>query len=277
MRLDFVKSKIYKFRPQEIKSRIQSLRSRLYLTFWKLTLKLVMKTKLIDRDIHSASAELFKMHEKNTPVVLITSHLRVSKFPLSYITTRSVFSEAERLAQTKKSVDSAIENFPASEIFLIDNSNVDETSLQELKLSSNVRTLAINSKVSRLLSKSPYKGLGEACVTLALLRICKDEGADFCKLSGRYHLSPKTKNLFPINGILFKNSGPSSVTIFYALGDKEIKKEWFLHLHENLWRLATGAGLEEVFHSFTVINNLQDSPLLGVEGLVAVDGNRISF
>jgi hypothetical protein len=139
---------------------------------------------MIHRDIDSISTQLFTMHKKNSPIVLITSSLRVSKSPLSYTPTRSIFSEIERLAQTKISIESALGNFPTSEIFLIDNSNVEEASLQELKINSNVKTLTINSKVSRYLSKSPYKGLGEAYVTLAMLKICKDEDSDFVSSQG---------------------------------------------------------------------------------------------
>ena len=277
MRLIFGKTTIHKFRPRNIKKKIKSLSWNLYLQFWKLTIKVILETKMIHRDIDSTSNELLKLHEKNSPIVLITSSLRVSKFPLSYTPTRSVFSEKKRLAQTKTSIESVLGNFPTSEIFLIDNSSEEEASLQALKIDSNVKTLTINSKVSRYLSKSPYKGLGEAYVTLALLKICKDEDSDFCKLSGRYHLTPNNKDLFPINRILFKNLNSSSITVFYAIGDKNIKQEWFLYLYENLWRLAKGAGIEDVFYSFTEKNGLQDSPMLFVEGLVSTDGSSISF
>jgi hypothetical protein len=217
------------------------------------------------------------MHKKDTPIVLITSSLRPSQFPLSYTPTRSIFSEAERMAQTKISIESVSRNFPDNEIFLIDNSNVGESFLQELKINSNVITLSIDSKVCRYLSKSPYKGLGEAYVTLALLRICKDEETDFCKLSGRYHLTSKTKDLFPIDKILFRTLNSSSITVFYAMRDKKIKEEWLAYLEENLCRLAEGAGIEQVFHSFTEKNRLQESPTLYVQGLVSVDGSSVSF
>ena len=110
-----------------------------------------------------------------------------------------------------------------------------------------------------------------------MLRICKDEETDFCKLSGRYHLTSKTKDLFPINKILFRTLNSSSVTVFYAIRDIKIKEEWFLYLGENLGRLAEGAGIEDVFYSFTEKNGLQESPILYVEGLVSVDGSSISI
>jgi len=263
--------------PKSIANVVKNRSWKIYLLFWKILFILVLRTKVIHRDINSISTELMKIHKKDTPVVLVTSSLKVSRFPLSNSSTRSVFSLSERLAQTKLSIESALQNFPSSEIFLIDNSNVNETSLQELKLSQNVRIVSINNNISKLLSLSPYKGLGEAYITLALLGICKDEEFDFCKLSGRYVLTPKAKYLFPIKEILFKNLNRFSMTVFYALGTQNTKQLWYLYLYENLWRLSRGTSIEEVLYSFTHENSLRDSPKLYVEGSLSIDGSKVSL
>lgn len=274
----FSRKTIYrKLWPKSIANVVKSRSWKIYLLFWKISFILVLRTRVIHREINSISTELMKIHKKDTPVVLITSSLKVSRFPLSNSSTRSVFSLSERLAQTKLSIETALQNFPSSEIFLIDNSNVNETSLQELKLSPNVRIVSISNNISKYLSLSPYKGLGEAYITLALLGICKDEEFDFCKLSGRYVLTPKAKDLFPIKEILFKNLNRLSMTVFYALGTQNTKQLWYLYLYENLWRLSRGTSIEEVFYSFTHENSLRDSPKLYVEGLLSIDGRKVSL
>jgi len=263
--------------PKGIAYVVKRLSWKTYLLVWKISFILILRTRLIHREINSISTELMKIHRKDTPIVLITSSLKVSRFPLSNSSTRSVFSLSERLAQTKLSIESAIQNFPSSEIFLIDNSNVNETFLQELRLCPNVRTVSISNKISKYLSLSPYKGLGEAYVTLALLGICQDENSDFCKLSGRYVLTPKAKDLFPIKEILFKNVNRLSMTVFYAVGSQITKQLWYLYLYENLWRLSRGTSIEEILYSFTYENNFQDSPKLYVEGLLSIDGRKVSL
>lgn len=263
--------------PSRIARKIKPQIWKLYFILWKVFLTLIIKTKMIKRAINSASIELLAMHKKGTPIVLITSSLRVSRFLHSNGRTRSVFSLEERLAQTKLSIESALQNFPSSEIFLIDNSNVNKNFLQVLKLSPYVRIVSINNKISKYICISPFKSLGEAYVTLALLGICKDEQVDFCKLSGRYALTPKIKDLFPIKKILFKQVNQFAMTVFYAIGDQNIKQRWLHYLYENLWRLARGVSIEEVFYSFTQENSLQDTPKLYVEGLLSANGSSISL
>jgi hypothetical protein len=275
---DFVdKTLIQKLRTQSVGGVIRFFAQNLYLQSWHLALWLILKTKVIHRDIEFISTKLRTMHKKDMPIVLITSCLRVSKFPLSYTPIRSVFSEEVRIAQTKQSIDSVLQIFPNSEIFLIDISNVEETLLKQLELNQNVRAVQINSRIARYLSKSPYKGLGEAYITLAVLKICKGENLDFFKLSGRYTLTPRAKEILPIRDILFKTLNQTAVTIAYGIGNQSIKEAWCDYLTKNLTLLAKGVSIEQVFYSFTIGRNLQESPSLHAEGLISINGSYTSF
>ena len=275
---DFVhKTLIQKLRTQRSWGGIRFMAQNLYLQSWHLALWLILKTKLIHRDIELISTKLRTVHKKDMPIVLITSCLRVSKFPLSYTPTRSVFSEEVRIAQTKQSVESVLQIFPNSEIFLIDISNVEVKLLKQLELSPNVRAIPINSGISKYLSKGPYKGLGEAYITLAVLNICRDENIDFFKLSGRYTLTPRAKELLPIRDILFKTLNRTAVTVFYGIRNQSIKDAWCDYLAKNLTLIAKGESIEQVFYSFTIRRNLQESPSLHAEGLISINGSYTSF
>lgn len=275
---DFVHKTVFqKIRTQRASGVIRFLAQNLYLQSWHLALLLILKTKVIHRDIEYTSTKLRTIHKKEMPIVLITSCLRVSKLPLSYTPARSVFSEEMRIAQTKQSIESVLQIFPNSEIFLIDISNAQVNSLKQLEINPNVRTIQINSGISKYLSKSPYKGLGEAYITLAVLKICKDENSDFFKLSGRYTLTSRAKELLPIRDILFKTLNQTAVTVFYGIGNQSVKDAWCDYLSKNLTLLAKGVSIEQVFYSFTKERNLQESPSLHVEGLISVNGSHTSF
>lgn len=67
------------------------------------------------------------------------------------------------------------------------------------------------------------------------------------------------------------------MTVFYAVGSQITKQLWYLYLYENLWRLSRGTSIEEILYSFTYENNFQDSPKLYVEGLLSIDGRKVSL
>jgi len=237
----------------------------------------MLKASLIQKDTKTSSNKIKRFNKLHKKVFLITSTLHISNSPLSYKPTRSVFSEEERIMQTKQSVDSILLNFPESDIFIIDNSKIDKIKLQILEVNSNVKIVNLNSKICHFLSKTPYKGIGEAYVTLVLLDIYKDDDSEFLKLSGRYELTSDVKFLFPIRGILFREINKTSITVFYGIGTQVLKKDWYNYLLKNLKLIARGRGIEEIFYSFTSTRGLTSSPNLFAQGMVSVDGSFVSF
>ena len=250
---------------------------KLYLRVWMLPFDIMYKSKILLWDIRKSSNLLLSLHKNGNPIFFISSTITVPKLPLSYNSIRSVFSEEDRLTQTKLSIESAIQSFPDSEIFLIDNSKVSLAKLSELELGPNVRIVRMESLICKYLSKSPFKGLGEAFLTLAVLNFCKNDDSTFFKLSGRYTLTANAERKFPIDDILFRNNDDWAVTIFYGIGKKKIKSDWQCYLYQNLPLLAKGVALESVLSNFSKVHGFQGSPILHVEGFLSPTGDFISY
>ena len=69
-----------------------------------------------------------------TNLVLITSIIKTPDIPLSYISTRSVFTHNERFEQTKKTIQTIREKIPNSKILIVECSELDNEQNEYLKI-----------------------------------------------------------------------------------------------------------------------------------------------
>ena len=164
-------------------------------------------------------------------IVIITSVLNCVDMPLSYYSTRSVFTVKERYEHTLKSIESIKESIPNVEILFCECSDLEKYKNYEKYIRNNVNyyynfydNIKIRDNVNGKL-----KGLGESSILLEACEILlknKKIYKNIFKLSGRYYLNKEFKyDLFVNNNNIFTkwdNSNTSYCTVFYKINMHDI-------------------------------------------------------
>lgn len=218
---------------------------------------------------------------------IVTSVIAASDRELNYSKTRSIYSQEERIKQTKQTVASIREMAPGSAVWVVEGGIQDYGETVDLGCD---RYIYVGDKPKvRKAVDSKRKGVGEAEMLLAVI----DEIRDFpfvFKISGRYRLNHQFRiDDFDFERCNFKNyTGKDS---FYIGESKYIKGSHSTRLygiplkHLDMWEKALrrsvlsmklrGAGIENVMCRYFHGDVMFYHDCLGIEGNVAVNGEKI--
>jgi mannosyltransferase OCH1-like enzyme len=212
-------------------------------------------------------------------IVIITSVLNCIDNPLSYYSTRSVFTMKERYGHTLKSIESIKKFIPNVDILFCECSDLEGNKNYEEIIRGKVEyyynfydNIKIRENVNGLL-----KGLGEASILLEALELLfknKKNYKNIFKLSGRYYLNDKFNyEIFNNNNNIFTNwdnSNSSYCTIFYkiCMNDIFLFKE---SLNNSISDLNKNSSIEQCIYKYfnkniELYNKLEISGYLSTEG-----------
>lgn len=189
-------------------------------------------------------------------LVLVTSVIRTSSNPLSYISSRSIYSSTERFEQTKKTIQTIREKIPNHKILIVECSEL--TSDENIYFSENSDyfiNLITDPQVKDYVS-SISKSLGEGSMTIcALDYIIKNhiEYDNLIKISGRYWLSAKFNyNYFNNSDIIIKYIDDNESNVFTALYKlpKPYTNKLYDYLKSNINLMFNCVGYENIFAGF---------------------------
>lgn len=167
-----------------------------------------------------------------TNICLINSAICTSQSPLSYITTRSVFTHEERFQQVLRTIESVRQYMRDTYIVLSDATNVPKEWVRKLRESvEHYIDLSEDSRISELANHCPYKGVVDCEQTLAaLLHINFNSditSKHVFKISGRYTLTPSFEHKYFDNDFVvfkkvpdtcfFKESTEACYTFMYKV------------------------------------------------------------
>lgn len=205
---------------------------------------------------------------------LITSVIKTPSLPLSYTSTRSVFTHEERYIQTLKTIESVKNKIPGVIICLVECSDLDKD--QVAKITSAVDYFLNIFDDTELRSKvySPSKSMGEGTMTIAALDYINArqiEYNSFYKISGRYWLND---SFSPYDYPIFVKSneiGHGIPTTLYKLNNDSVDA-FHKFLLEKYSDMKNCKGYELIFAEFIMqLPNVMFVPTLGVSGYVSVD------
>jgi hypothetical protein len=217
-------------------------------------------------------------------LVLITSIICTPNNPLSYTSTRSVFTHEERFTQTKKTIESVKEKIPNSKIIIVECSQLNEEQTDYLTKNTDYFINLINEpdKCKNIYSKS--KSLGEGTMTIeALNYIIKNDILfdNFFKITGRYWLSDSFNYThFDNNDIIIHNihnDKNNTCTSLYKLNKTNIE-DFYNFLISNMNLMFQCIGYEVLFAIFLNLpknNKVIHMNKIGVNGYISVSNDFI--
>ena len=136
-----------------------------------------------------ANKSIFNLdvHLETRHVFIVTSVIKPSKEPINFFSTRSKFTPNERLKQTRNTIKSIRHHFLNSYIILVEGSDADVSSIENVDQVVFCKDPCISS--------SPNRSLGDIYLTRAGIlgyqqsETKKTKKEKFYKMSGRYHLT----------------------------------------------------------------------------------------
>ena len=211
-------------------------------------------------------------------LVLITSVICTSNTPLSYTSTRSVYTHKERFEQTKRTIETVKQKIPNLKILIVECSNLSFEQEDYFKKNTDYFLNLYNNEKIKNNTSGISKSLGEGTMTLSALKYIIDNNINFnnlIKISGRYWLSDKFDyNKFNNNNIVIKyidNNRDNVFTALYQLPRETIIK-FKIFLENKFTEMINCIGYEVLFANFIksetgMIINLNP---IGLEGYVSV-------
>jgi hypothetical protein len=203
---------------------------------------------------------------------IITSVINTSSNPLSYTSTRSVYSEDERFRQTTQTVESVRNHIDNCEILFIESSQISVNYEEDIKkiVDYYFRTgEEIRSKID-----GPHKASGEASQIREGLKFMDINKYDHIfKISGRYRINENfilEDYMVGDNVFLETEDGQKLATVFYKIFDKEF-------YIKALDKCSESSDMLELNFKNIFEQNFKKVKILGVEGNVSVDGNFINW
>jgi hypothetical protein len=212
-------------------------------------------------------------------LVLITSVICTPNIPLSYISTRSVFSHEERFEQTKKTIISIRNKIPNSKIFIVECSDLNKEQNDYLNKNTDYFLNLYDNTEIRKNIHSKSKSLGEGTMTYCALDYIINNNIyydNLIKISGRYWLSNNFDyDVFNCNNIIIKyidNNKNNVLTALYQL-PKEYVLKFKIFLGNSFNEMINCIGYEVLFAIFIKSQNTNVINLnpIGLEGFVSVE------
>jgi hypothetical protein len=208
-----------------------------------------------------------------TSVCIIVSVLEFVERPLSYTAVRSVFTPEERLEQTARSIGSARERLPGTQVILAEfgaNRRLAESlapEVDELMYLGDLRAV-------RWAVGSRWKGLGEVVGLLAALRRI-GEHERYYKLAGRYWLTDDfDASLWNGDGFAFRDYGSAVSTRFYSVSASQLPV-WRRALRRSTPYLFAGKGIEDALARLIPGDRIRRVPEIGLAGWAAAVGTLL--
>lgn len=206
--------------------------------------------------------------------VIILSVINFKNRKLSYSDTRSMFSPAQRLEQSKKTISSVREGIPGCRIMFFELGTED--------FGEEVRQLADDyiffgeKKIVRLAADSQFKGLGEAVGLIYASRILPKTADRFFKISGRYFLNKDFRvSDWNKEGIIVLRDSWGLSTRFYSFS-RRYRWAWLASLVLSIPLLILNVSLEKAMFIFLPKRICSFVSKIGISGQVAVDANMIN-
>lgn len=239
-------------------------------------------------DINKAINKIEEIREKKRAIkvlFIITSVISIVDRKLNYSKTRSIYSQEERIQQTKHTVASIRKVSPGATIWLVEGG---ADSWQDIDFGCDRYIYVGNRSKVRKAVDSQYKGVGEAEMLLSVIENIKDFSFVF-KISGRYCLNRQ----FHIDDYDFERFNFKNYTkkADYIGESKYVKGSHSTRLYGvpferiNMWKRAlrrsvfvmkiTGMGIENVMCRYLQGDVMFYHAYLGIEGNVAVNGEKI--
>lgn len=200
-----------------------------------------------------------------TELVVVLSTLKPHPSPLSYA-PRSVFTQAERLDQTVRTLESVREKIPNAFILFVDATG---SHPQIEKLCD-----AVHVYENSIAVHSPNKGWGEASLTVEALKWVSLSGIKpkrIWKLNARYHLNDSfsLQEWDDSKSQAHFYDKSSCCTVLYTITPGDFDRfQAFVQNSEKFLMNRPGIGMETVWSSFPFYHIAH----LGVSGKVSVSG-----
>jgi hypothetical protein len=206
---------------------------------------------------------------------IITSVIYFSQNKLSYSTVRSIFTPAERTAQTIQTVKSIREKVPGADIILLEMGKRKNISDELINLVDKYVFVGNNLLVNWACS-GKFKGLGEALGLVISKKSLKNEADFYFKISGRYFLNDDFRpEIWGGRSFFAKKYDAAISTRLYGFG-KEMFDDWQKALRRSLLPLYKGRSIEEVFPKMLDDKNIHRIENLGVSGFVGPQGEYLA-
>ncbi len=208
-------------------------------------------------------------------IFIIPSVLHFKEAPLSYISTRSIFTVEERLSQTKQTITSIRDKVPSAHIVLAEMGT--ETAPPDLQSLVDTYKYLGNKKIVRFACDGKYKGLGEAIGLLYILPVVKKiEGDSIFKISGRYSLNDH----FSLDEwdmgdkcTFLKSKGLFSTRLYRI--PKKLLSVWKYALLKSLPFLLRNESIESTLTRCMPQKYISIISVAGISGVVAPTGDII--
>jgi hypothetical protein len=217
--------------------------------------------------------------------ICVTSVINISNKPLSYTYTRSVFSHAQRLEQTCKTLTSICDHFTSStqcEVFIlvVDASPEPLTEIQQIRLKEHGASDVLCIRHEDC--EGPLKGLGETRIMQASLQYMKEKqiNADWWwKIGGRAWLTKEFDVNSWISQSTLREKGKAryphpqimSTICFNVPSCRFQEYEELLEISVHV--LRQNQGIEKVLGTTEFFDSIEG--IIGVNCYCAVDGNYI--
>jgi hypothetical protein len=217
----------------------------------------------------------------NKNIILITSKIHVSSTKFSYSNTRSIYTSAERFAQTLKTISTIKQNIPDYFIILFDNSNFTEEEI--LLLNENVDcfiNITNNDTLNYYTNNCEYKYLADLYQQINsfyyfLKFIDHTKIMNFFKISGRYLLNNDFNYKIYDNSFnIFKKSVNVTDRDYFFTSFFKISNTFFLDYFKKLIDIFENKGeyfdLDlEVIYGKCFFENMTLVDSLGITQLIA--------
>lgn len=217
-------------------------------------------------------------------LLLITSIIYTPNTPLSYVSTRSIYTTDERFEQTKNTIATVKAKIPNVKIILVECSNLTEEQNKFFISNTDYFLNLIDDEDKKNKIYSISKALGEGTMTMAAIEYIKNNNIifdNFFKITGRYWLSEHFNySNFENNDIVIhriNNDINNIATSLYKLHKNNID-DFYEFLLSNIQQMYQCVGYEVLFAQFTNLpkqNNVIHFDKTGVNGYISVSGDLI--
>ena len=197
--------------------------------------------------------------------VIVTSVICPDSAPLSYSTTRSIYTPEQRYQQTVETIHSVRAYLPGADVCLVECS---PPCAEIADLEEQVEVF-VNLYPDDNIRKNPAKGVGEACMLYAALDNLDINSYDnFFKLSGRYVLNSRFNiDAYMNDKVVLKRTmhygGDSMHTFFYKFPSKEAQ------FFKNLFKLASLDAQDSAIEIY-MLKHMDMSKVLHLEAPIGI-------